>query len=125
MSAQQCLWGNEEGAPAAAAEQPARGSEEEAVRRFRLGSGHLTTQNVKLMAQHDDLELLGLIRARAQQNQFQHASQRDVKHRPEHEQTPGSLTKTRHVTCQEARDRVYATHTVSRLSRSPVGVAPA
>lgn len=110
MPAQQCLWGNEEGAPKAAPEQPARGSEEEAVRRLWLGSEDLTTQNVKLMAQQDDLELLGLIRARAQQNQFQHAPQRDVKHRPEHEQATGSLTKTRHVTCEEARDRVYAPH---------------
>jgi hypothetical protein len=73
-----------------------------------LGSAHLAAQNVKLMAQYDDLELLGLIRARAQQNQFQHAPQRDVKHRPEHEQTPGSLTKTGHATCTEARDCVYA-----------------
>jgi hypothetical protein len=110
MPAQQCLWGNEEGAPKAAPEQPARGSEEEALRRLRLGSGHVTTQNVKLMAQQDDLELLGLIRSSAQQNQFQHAPRRDVKHRPEHEQTPGSLTKTRHVTCHEARARVYAPH---------------
>src|ERR1019366_7734851 len=65
------------------------------------------------MAQYDDLELLGLIRARAQQNQFQHAPQRDVKHRPEHEQTPGSLTKTGHATRTEARDRVYAPHSQS------------
>jgi hypothetical protein len=50
-----------------------------------LGSRHLTAQNVKLMAQHDDLKLLGLVRAGAQQNQFQNASQRDVEHRSEHE----------------------------------------
>jgi hypothetical protein len=35
-----------------------------------LGSHDLTAQNVKLVAQHDDLNLLGLVRARAQQNRF-------------------------------------------------------
>jgi hypothetical protein len=60
MPAQQRLWLHEEGAPAPPREEPARGSQEEPVCGLRLRSGDLTTQNVKLMAQHHDLKLLGL-----------------------------------------------------------------
>ena len=85
MPAQQRLWRDEEAAPAGAPEQPARGRKQDAIREPRLSSGHLTAQNVKLMAQHDDLKLLGLIRVRAHQDQFQRAPQSHVEHRAEHE----------------------------------------
>ena len=121
MPAQQCLWRDEEAAPAAAPKQPARGGEKDAIPALRLGSRDLTAQNVKLMAQHNDLKLLGLIRARAQQDQFQHAPQSTVKDRPEHEQTPGSLTKTGHAICPEARPRLRTPQGLQR----PIAVAHA
>src|SRR5664280_2815986 len=58
-----------------------------------------------------NLELLRLIRARAQQNQFQHAPQRDLKHRPEHEQTPRSVDEDRARYVPASLRRVYAPHT--------------
>ena len=40
------------------------------------------------MSEHDDLELLELVRARTQEHDLEHAAERQVAERPEHEATP-------------------------------------
>jgi hypothetical protein len=57
-------------APACSRQQAARGSEEDSIRRAQLGSSELATQHRELVAEHDDLELLELIRGETQRREL-------------------------------------------------------
>jgi hypothetical protein len=46
---------------------------------------HLAAQHCDLMAQHEDLDLLGPFMAQRQHNQLEDAPQRKVDKRPEHD----------------------------------------
>ena len=59
------------------------------VGRLQPGPWMLAAQHRKLVAQHQDLDLLGLLRPKAEQDQLQAAAQRQVDERPDHETSTG------------------------------------
>jgi hypothetical protein len=56
----------------------AGGGQEDSVRRAQLGSSRLATKYLELVAEHEDLEFLELLRTAAEQDQREHASDREV-----------------------------------------------
>ena len=58
----------------------------------------LTTENLQLVAQHQDLDLFSVVRAEAQQNEVDHAPQCQVHEGPDHQFSSISddADKTRH-----------------------------
>src|SRR5437879_448602 len=75
-------------APARSRQQTARGSEEDSIGRAKLGPSELATQHRELVAQHDDLELLELIRTEAQRRELQKPPEHEVAERPEQRAAP-------------------------------------
>src|SRR6266496_1769254 len=73
MPAKQRGRSDDKRAPACPRQQTARGGEEDSIGRAQLGPSELATQHRELVAEHDDLELLELIRTEAQRGELQQA----------------------------------------------------
>ena len=109
-------------APARSRQQTARGSEEDSIGRAQLGPSELATQHRELVAQHDDLELLELIRTEAQRRELQKPPEHEVAERPEQRAAPpagrgGSPTLRARTTYQRG-NRVNAPH---KLDEAEIG----
>ena len=87
MPAQKRVGTDAQRAPALARKQATGGGKEGSIRRAQLGSTCLATKNLELVAEHDDFELLELLRTAAEQDQREHASDGDVDE-CEHAQPP-------------------------------------
>jgi hypothetical protein len=83
MPAKQRRRSDDKRAPACSRQQTARGSEENPIRSAQLGPDELATQHRELVAEHNDLELLELLRAEAQRRELQKAPEHEVAERPE------------------------------------------
>src|SRR6266540_5720667 len=70
---------DDERAPARSRQQTARGSEENPIGRAQRGPGELASQHRELVAEHNDLELLELIRAEPQPRAAEGAGARGSK----------------------------------------------
>jgi hypothetical protein len=64
----------------------ARRSEEDPIGRRQLRTTYLPAKHRQLMPKHDDLQLLELARARAEQDESEQAAEGQVAERPEQEQ---------------------------------------
>jgi hypothetical protein len=89
VPAQQRVGPDEQRAPARAREEPAGRRQERSIRWPQLGPPCLATKDLELVARHDDLELLEVLRAKAQQDQREHPPQSEVEKR--HQQLRPSL----------------------------------
>ncbi len=80
----------------------------------------LATQHRELVAEHDDLELLELIRAEAQRRELQQALEHEVAERPERRAAPpngrGGRPTLRARTAPPESNRVNAPHSRRRFS---------
>jgi hypothetical protein len=74
--------------PLGFAVQPASGGEKDAIGGPQLRTSDLTTQHRKLVAEHHDLQLLELARAKAQRSELQNASKYEIAERPDQEPAP-------------------------------------
>jgi hypothetical protein len=83
--AQQRRRSDEKRAPARLRQQPAGRGEEDPVGGAQLRRADLAAQHCELVAQHDDLEFLEPVRAKAQRRELQNASKYEVAERPEQE----------------------------------------
>ena len=90
MPRQQRVWGHEEHLPARPREQPARRRQASTVRGPKCRARDLSAQHRDLVAQDDDLQLLELRRAKAQQHERHHPSQQHVQQRRQHQPLPSS-----------------------------------
>jgi hypothetical protein len=72
MPTQDRVRSDEEDRPAITAEHASERGEDRSVLRFEARSGDLALQDGELMAQHEDLEILGPIAAAAQHQQVDH-----------------------------------------------------
>ena len=71
-------------------EQPAQRREQRPVGGLQAGPWMLAVQHHKLVAQHQDLDLLGLRRPEAERDQLEAAPQRQVDERPDHTRPPAA-----------------------------------
>jgi hypothetical protein len=78
MPVQKRVGTDEQRAPTLAQKETAGGGKEGSIRRAQLGSMCLATKNLELVAEHDDLELLELLRTAAEQDQREHASESEI-----------------------------------------------
>jgi hypothetical protein len=88
MPAKQRGRSDDKRAPACSRQQAARGREENSIGRAQLGPSELATQHRKLVTEHNDLELLELVRAEAQRRDLQQALNDEVAERPEQRAAP-------------------------------------
>src|SRR5256885_15736764 len=65
-------------------QQPACGGQQRAVTRSQLRALDLTTQNVQLMAQHEQLDVLDVDASAAAKQQLQQRHEDQVDERPDH-----------------------------------------
>jgi hypothetical protein len=59
VPAQQRLWSDEEAGPPGSGEYTADGGQQRPVGKFELGAGGLAAEHGELVAQHQDLQVLG------------------------------------------------------------------
>jgi hypothetical protein len=117
---QQCSRGHEESAPTGSGEQPARRGQESPVRRSQRGARHLPAQNGQLVAEHNNLELLEVLRAKAKQHERHHSPKHHVQERHRHQAPPiaDRASDPTRPTSQNARakvhERVLAPHRLLR-----------
>jgi hypothetical protein len=88
MPAQQRLRCDEEAGPTVAWENAADGGEQGAVGGFQLGPGGLPLEDGELVAQHQDLQVLGGVTAGEQGEQLDGAAQGQVGESRQHEGWP-------------------------------------
>jgi hypothetical protein len=79
VPAQQRLRGDEEAGPAGPGQDTADGSEQGAVGGLEPGSWHLAAQHEQLVAQHEDLQVLGGVAAGEHRERLDGAAQRQVR----------------------------------------------
>jgi hypothetical protein len=72
--------------PARSRQQPACGSQEDSIGRRQLRTTCLPAKHRQLMPKQDDLQLLELARASTEQNESEHAPERQIAERPEQQQ---------------------------------------
>jgi hypothetical protein len=92
---QQRPWSYQEHRPARPWEDPAERRQQRAVGGLQVGPWVLAAQHRKLVAQHQDLDLLGLRRPEAKQDQRKGTAQRQVDERPDHNPSPRGEGKER------------------------------
>jgi hypothetical protein len=90
VPAQQRRRSHEEAAPRRSRQHPRQRGQQDPISIAQVRSGHLTTQHRHLVAQRDDLDLLGTVTAHEQDQQLEETAENEVEHRPEHKQQ-GSL----------------------------------
>ena len=88
VPAQQRVRLHKEARPADSGQHPADRGEHGPVSGFELGSGNLATQHGELMAQDEDLKILGSITASEQREQLDGAAQREVGEFGQHQGWP-------------------------------------
>jgi hypothetical protein len=121
MPPEQRGWRDEERAPARSRQQPTCCRKKDAIGRRQPRSPRLPTEDGQLVPEHDDLELLEVVRAGTQRCELEHAAEQQVAERPEQRPAPldqrdGSTT-LRSRSASQPEDRVNAPHTLFR-SRS-------
>ena len=84
MPAPQRLRCDEETGPTLAWENAADGGEQSAVGGFQLGPGGLPLEDRELMAQHQDLQVLGGVTASEQREELDGAAEREVDESGQH-----------------------------------------
>jgi hypothetical protein len=106
VPAKQRRRGDEKRPPTRSRQQPARGGEEDSILGPQLRPSDLTTQHDQLVAEHHDLELLELVRSKAQRRELKKAPKYEVAERPEQQQD-SSATRGRanDSTDQKSRHR--------------------
>jgi hypothetical protein len=77
--------GEEERAPPRAGEQPARRGQERTIGGPQHRARYLPAQHSRLMAQHDDLKLLEIRRAKAEQHERRHTPEHHIQERDRRE----------------------------------------
>jgi hypothetical protein len=78
--------------PAGSRKQLAGGGKEHSICGSQLGPSYLTPQHREFVAEHDDLELLELVRSKTQRRELQNTSKHDVAERPEQRPAPSMTT---------------------------------
>jgi hypothetical protein len=84
MPAPQRLRCDKETGPTVAWENAADGGEQSAVRGFQLGAGGLPLEDGELMAQHQDLQVLGGVTASEQREELDGSAEREVDESGQH-----------------------------------------
>jgi hypothetical protein len=79
---------DDERIPARSRKEPACGSQEGSISGAKCGSSHLAAKDRKLVAENHDLEFLELLRAAAQQDEREDASEDEVDQRGEQSRPP-------------------------------------
>jgi hypothetical protein len=78
MPVQERLGSHEEGVPGTARQHPAERRQEQPVVGLDPGPTYLAAKNRQLVAEHEDLELLGSITAAEEHDQLEQAADDDV-----------------------------------------------
>lgn len=86
VPAQQRRWRHEENAPRPARQQPRERRQQHPVPVAQIGPVHPASQHGDLMPEHEDLNLLGPITARKQDQELKDTAEDEVWDRPGHEQ---------------------------------------
>ena len=105
MPAQQRCRGDDEGSPTRPRQELARRRQEHAVDGRHRRTACLPSQNCELVPQHDDLQLLEVVRAPTQDGELENASKEEVTERKKH----GSL-------------RPESDATILRIGAQPAGL---
>ena len=86
VPAQQSRWGHEENAPRPAGQQPRERRQHHPVPVAQIGPVHPAAQHGHLMPEHEDLNLLGPVTSRKQDQELKDTTEDEVRDRPGHEQ---------------------------------------
>ena len=89
------------------------GSKEDSIGRPQLRPSDLTAQHRQLVAEHHDLQLLELLRAKTQRRELQHAAKHEVAERPQQRPAPPWATRRAPTLRIRGRNRVNAPHRVA------------
>ena len=122
MPALQRLRCDEEAGPTVAWENAADGGEQSAVGGFQLGPGGLPSEDDELMAQHQDLQVLGGVTSSEQREELDGAAEREV-------DEPGQHVNSLRGGCGELAGRYRNQHPNPQLTRHvtvshPTGSVP-
>jgi hypothetical protein len=108
---------DDERLPVRARQQPTSSGEEDSIGGPQLRPSDLSTQHRELVAEHHDLQLLELVRAKAQRRELQNASKYEVTERPDQEPAPSGRrdgrTTLRSRMGGRTRNPVNAPHTLT------------
>ncbi len=88
VPAQQRLWGDQEAGPAGPGQRAADRGKQGAVGRLQLGSWNLAAEHGELLAQHQDLQVLGGVATGEQREELDGAAQREVGEFRQHQVAP-------------------------------------
>src|SRR5260370_14850656 len=88
MPAEECCRCDKERSPTRPRQEPTRRCQEDTISRRQLRSTCLSMQDRELVPEHNDLELLELLRAGTKQYELKHAAEDQVAERPDQESTP-------------------------------------
>jgi hypothetical protein len=84
VPAQQRRRSHEERVPQGTTQHPGQRGEQDSIGRLKIRSVDLTAQYRDLVAQHQDLDLLGAVTPQHQDDKLEGASQREIGKGPEH-----------------------------------------
>lgn len=116
MPGKQRLGVYEEQRPTCPRQDPRQRRQQRSIGYVQLGPAHLTRENRDLMAQHEDLDLLGLAPAEEQRHQLQHAPQRHI-----HERETNSCERSGAMAAGRYSTRAHGTEAARSGFRHPQG----